>query len=567
MTEEKNPATRPIEKSPTGIDGFDEITFGGLPKSRPTLIAGGAGSGKTMFGMEFIVKGATKYNEPGIYITFEERKTDLAHNFASVGYDLNRLSAENKMIIDHIHLNRADYQETGEYDLDGLFIRLEMYAKKIGAKRIVLDTIEVLFSTFSDHATIRSELQRLFGWLKDKGLTAIITGEAGTDTLTRYGLEEYVADCVIYLDNRIEKQIATRRMRIIKYRGSTHGLDEYPYLIGTKGISVIPLSSLGLQSSAPKERISTGISRLDTMFGARGYYRGSSVLVSGDAGTGKSSMAAAFAAAAVKRGEKCLYFSFEESEAQIIRNMSSIGLDLGQGIKSGLLNFICSRPTQYGLEMHLAQMHRKIQEIKPDVIIVDPVSNLISAGDERQVRAMLTRLIDLLKMKEITSVYTDLTKGGMAKETTNIGISSLMDTWLLVGYVEGNGERNRTLSILKSRGMSHSNQVRELVISDSGIDLEDVYVTGEKVLTGAARLAQQANEAWEQIRISKETELKQKAYEEKKKSIMAQIAGLQAELLLEEAKNHLDDELSAEELKIFSDAQMKMEEHRGADRE
>ena len=567
MTEEKNPATRPIEKSPTGIDGFDEITFGGLPKNRPTLIAGGAGSGKTMFGMEFIVKGATKYNEPGIYITFEERKTDLAHNFASVGYDLNRLSAENKMIIDHIHLNRADYQETGEYDLDGLFIRLEMYAKKIGAKRIVLDTIEVLFSTFSDHATIRSELQRLFGWLKDKGLTAIITGEAGTDTLTRYGLEEYVADCVIYLDNRIEKQIATRRMRIIKYRGSTHGLDEYPYLIGTKGISVIPLSSLGLQSSAPKERISTGISRLDTMFGARGYYRGSSVLVSGDAGTGKSSMAAAFAAAAVKRGEKCLYFSFEESEAQIIRNMSSIGLDLGQGIKSGLLNFICSRPTQYGLEMHLAQMHRKIQEIKPDVIIVDPVSNLISAGDERQVRAMLTRLIDLLKMKEITSVYTDLTKGGMAKETTNIGISSLMDTWLLVGYVEGNGERNRTLSILKSRGMSHSNQVRELVISDSGIDLEDVYVTGEKVLTGAARLAQQANEAWEQIRISKETELKQKAYEERKKSIMAQIAGLQAELLLEEAKNHLDDELSAEELKIFSDAQMKMEEHRGADRE
>ena len=412
MTEENFLSSKALEKCATGIAGFDEITLGGLPQGRPTLIAGGAGSGKTMFGMEFIVNGITKFDEPGIYVTFEERQIDLAQNFASVGFDLDQLVADGKIIIDHIPLSQADYQETGEFDLDGLFIRLNMHAKKIGAKRIVLDTVEVLFSTFSEHAIIRSELQRLFGWFKENNLTAVITGEAGTHSLTRYGLEEYVADCVIFLDNRIEDQIATRRLRIIKYRGSTHGLDEYPYLIGKDGVNVLPLTSLGLQSTAPTKRISSGIPRLDTMFSAKGYYRGSSILVSGMAGSGKSSMAAAFAAAAVARGERCVYFAFEESEAQIIRNMASIGIDLKPGVKSGLLSFFCNRPTQYGLEMHLATMHKILQDQKPDVIVVDPISNLITAGSDRQVKAMLTRLIDYLKMKEITSFYTDLTRGG-----------------------------------------------------------------------------------------------------------------------------------------------------------
>lgn len=567
MTENKIVPLEALEKSPTGINGFDEITLGGLPKGRPTLIAGGAGSGKTMFGMEFIVNGITKYDEPGIYVTFEERQKDLAQNFASVGFDLNQLVADEKIIIDHINLNRADYQETGEFDLDGLFIRLDMHAKKIGAKRIVLDTVEVLFSTFSEHAIIRSELQRLFGWFKDNGLTAIITGEAGAATLTRYGLEEYVADCVIFLDNRIEGQTATRRLRIIKYRGSTHGLDEYPYLIGSDGVNVLPISSLGLQSTAPTERISSGIPRLDTMFSGEGYFRGSSILVSGEAGTGKSSVAAAFAAATVARGEKCVYFAFEESEAQIVRNMASIGIDLKPGIESGLLTFFCARTTQYGLEMHLAMMHETIRDPNPKVIIMDPISNLITSGTDRQVKAMLTRLIDFLKMKEITSLYTDLSSGSQSADSARTAISSLMDSWLLVGYVEGNGERNRILNVLKSRGMSHSNQVREFVLSDDGIDLINVYASGDKVLTGAARMAQQSKEAGEILSFQKERELNQQVFEEKEKSIEAQIAKLHAELVLEKTRYRLEGEEEEKTTTNMTETRKKMKEHRGVDSE
>ena len=554
-----------LEKCATGISGFDEITFGGLPKGRPTLIAGSAGSGKTMFGMEFIVNGVTRYDEPGIYVTFEERKCDLAQNFASVGFDLNGLVADGKLVIDHIPLSETDYQETGDFDLEGLFIRLNTHVKKTGAKRIVLDTIEVLFATFKDHAVIRTELQRLFGWFKDNDLTAVITGEAGSGTLTRYGLEEYVADCVIYLDNRVDDQIATRRLRIIKYRGSTHGLDEYPYLIDSDGVNVLPISSLGLAATAPTRRISTGIPRLDTMFSAGGYYCGSSVLISGEAGTGKTSMAATFAAAAVAREEKCLYFAFEESEAQIIRNMKSIGVDLTPGVKSGLLKFVCGRPTQYGLEMHLATMHKTIRDFEPDVIVVDPISNLIAVGTDRQVKAMLTRLIDYLKMNEITSLYTDLTDGNRVSESTRIGISSLMDSWLLVGYIEGNGERNRTLNILKSRGMSHSNQVREFVLSDDGIDLIDVYTSGEKVLTGAARLSQVSKEEGEALRRRNEREMNRQIYETKKKSVEAEIARLQADLLLANSRYASEmDEIAANSERI-ADAESAMRQHRGAD--
>ncbi len=567
MTAQNSLSLKVLEKCATGIIGFDEITVGGLPRGRPTLIAGGAGSGKTMFGMEFIVNGITNYNEPGIYVSFEERETDLAQNFASIGFDLDQLVADKKIIIDHIPLIRTGYQETGEFDLEGLFIRLNMHAKKIGAKRIVLDTVEVLFSTFSEHAIIRSELQRLFGWFKENNLTAVITGEAGTTSLTRYGLEEYVADCVIYLDNRIKDQIATRRLRIIKYRGSTHGLDEYPYLIDRDGINVLPISSLGLQSSAPAERISTGIPQLDTMFSARGYYRGSSILISGGAGSGKTSIAAAFAAAAVARGERCVYFAFEESEAQIIRNMASIGINLKPGVKSGLLSFFCSRSTQYGLEMHLAMMYKILEDLNPDVIVMDPISNLITAGTDWQVKGMLTRLIDYLKMKEITSLYTDLTRGGEVAETTQEGVSSLMDTWLLVGSVEGNGERNRTLNILKSRGMSHSNQMREFILSDDGIDLINVYTSGEKVLTGAARLAQQSQEEEEQIRSRRERELNSRVFEEKVKNIEAHIGKLQAEMTLEKIRYGLEGEDAEETDQLITDARRVMEGHRGADSE
>jgi len=515
-------------KCPSGIRGFDEITEGGLPAGRPTLVVGGPGCGKTMLAIEFLVRGAMEYNEPGVFVAFEETPADLAKNVASLGFDLNDLIAQKKMVIDHIHIEPTEIQETGEYDLEGLFIRLGHAIDSIGAKRVALDTIEVLFSGFMDHTVLRAELRRLFRWLKEKEVTAIITGEAGERNFSRYGLEEYVADCVIALDNRVVNQIATRRLRIVKYRGSAHGMDEYPFLIDTDGFSVIPVTSLGLDHEVSTERVSSGIARLDTMLGG-GYFRGSSVLVSGIAGTGKTSVAASFANAACARGKRCLYFAFEESKGQIIRNMRSISIDLGRWTEQGLLQFHASRPTIYGLEMHLAMMHKLVSEFQPDVVVVDPISNLISVGSDLQVRSMLTRMIDFLKANQITALFTDLTRGGGATETTEVRVSSLMDTWLLLGYVEEDAERNRVLNLLKSRGMAHSNQMREFILSDDGIHLTDVYVGPEGVLTGAARLTQEAKANAAALLSTRELDARRQAVTRRREALEAKIAALRAE--------------------------------------
>ncbi len=522
------PANRGLAKCPTGIRGLDEITFGGLPAGRPTLIVGGPGCGKTMLAIEFLVRGATQYGEPGVIVAFEETPGDLAKNVASIGFDLDDLVARQQMVIDHIHIEPSEIEETGEYDLEGLFIRLGHAIDSIGAKRVAIDTIEVLFSGFMDHTILRAEMRRLFSWLKEKGVSAIITGEAGETTLSRYGLEEYVADCVIALDNRVVNQMATRRLRIVKYRGSMHGMDEYPFLIDTDGFSVIPVTSLGLDHEVSSERVSTGIPRLDTMMGG-GYYRGSSILVSGMAGTGKTSMAASFADAACARGERCLYFAFEESEGQVTRNMRSIGIDLSPWIKSGLLKFHASRPTVYGLEMHLAMVHKLVNEFQPDVVIVDPISNLLSVGSDLQIRSMLTRMIDYIKANQITALFTDLTLGGEVAERTEAGVSSLMDTWLLLCYIEGNAERNRVLNLLKSRGMAHSNQMREFVLSDDGIHLSDVYVGPEGVFTGAARLSQEAKATAAALVHTQELDDRKRAVERRRNAMEAKIAALQAE--------------------------------------
>lgn len=517
-----------LAKCPSGIRGLDEITAGGLPAGRPTLVVGGPGCGKTMFAIEFLVRGATEYDEPGVFVAFEETAGDLAKNSASIGFDLDDLVARNKMVIDHIHIEPAEIEETGEYDLEGLFIRLGHAIDAIGAKRVVLDTVEVLFSGFMDHAILRAELRRLFRWLKDKGVTAIITGEAGEKTFSRYGLEEYVADCVIALDNRVVNQIATRRLRIVKYRGSTHGMDEYPFLIDSDGFSVIPVTSLALNHEVSSERVSSGIARLDTMLDG-GYYRGSSILVSGIAGTGKTSVAASFTYAACARGERCLYFAFEESEGQMIRNMRSIGIDLGQWTEEELLLFHATRPTIYGLEMHLAMMHKLVSEFQPDVVVVDPISNLVSVGSDLQVRSMITRLIDFLKASQITALFTDLTMGGTSAESTEVRVSSLMDTWLLLGYVEGNGERNRVLNLLKSRGMAHSNQMREFILSNDGIHLTDVYVGPEGVLTGAARIALEAKTNAAAVLRTQELDARTQAVQRRREAMEAKIAALRAE--------------------------------------
>ena len=472
--------TKLLPKSPTGIPGMDEITGGGLPKGRPTLIAGAAGCGKTLFAMEFLVKGVTEYDEPGVFVAFEENAEELAQNVASLGFDVKKLIKQKKLIIDSIRVESREFQEAGEYDLDGLFIRLGHAIDSIGAKRVVLDTIEVLFSALPNHGILRAELQRLFRWLKDRGVTAVITAERGDGTMTRFGLEEYVADCVILLDHRVTEQMSTRRLRIVKYRGTLHGTNEYPFLITKDGISVLPITSVGLDHKASSERVSTGIKELDNMLGGKGFYRGSSILLSGTAGTGKSSLSASFVNAAGKRGERCLYFAFEESANQILRNMCSIGIDLEPHVKKGLLQFHVARPTVYGLEMHLVTMYDLIQQYKPKVVVLDPITDFFSVGNTAEVKAAITRIIDFLKTNQVTALFTSYTSEEDGVDQTVVGVSSLIDTWISLRNIENNGERHRGLFVLKSRGMPHSRQIRSFELTDEGIQIGAIDLAGRR---------------------------------------------------------------------------------------
>jgi circadian clock protein KaiC len=522
-----------LEKCPTGISGFDEISDGGLPKGRPTLICGSAGCGKTVLAMEFLLRGAIQYKEPGVFVSFEETPKDLAQNFSSLGYDLNDMIARKLIAMDHIYIERSEIEETGEYDLEGLFIRLSHAINSIKAKRIVLDTIETLFSGLTNVGILRAELRRLFQWLKDLGITAVVTGESGENSMTRYGLEEYVADCVILLDFRVREQISTRRLRIIKYRGSSHGADEYPFLIEKTGISILPVTSLGLDHTVSNERIPSGISRLDNMLAGKGFYRGSTILISGTAGTGKTSFAAKFAEAACRRGDRCLYIAFEESASQIIRNMKSIGTDLAPWVNKRKLKFYASRPSLYGLEMHLVTIHNLVTEFKPQIVIVDPVSNLTAVGTSIEVKSVLTRLFDYLKMTHVTTLLTDLVHFGNSLERTNEEISSLIDTWILLRYIEISGERNRGLYILKSRGMAHSNQIREVLFSDRGIELVDVYLGPAGVMTGSARASQEAKEKADARDYNREMERRMREQERKRKVLEAKIKALRAEFDME----------------------------------
>jgi circadian clock protein KaiC len=514
-----------LEKCLTGIAGLDEITGGGLPKGRPTLVVGSAGSGKTLMSMEFLINGATKCNEPGVFVAFEETSEELSKNVASLGFDVKALIAKKKLAVDYVYIERSEIEETGEYDLEGLFVRLGHAIQSVGAKRVVLDTIEVLFAGLPNAAILRAELRRLFRWLKSVGVTAVITGERGEHSLTRYGLEEYVADCVILLDHRVTDQLSTRRLRVVKYRGSAHGTNEYPFLIDEHGMSILPITSLGLTHEASTERVPTGIARLDKMFDGGGYYRGSSVLVSGTAGTGKTSLAAFFADAACRSGKRCLYFAFEESESQLTRNMRSIGLDLAKWTKKGLLKVHSSRPEVQGLERHLVEMHKLIEQFKPEAVVVDPMTNLVKIGGRLEVTSMLTRLIDYLKSEKITSLSTSL----VTNETeAAAGVSSLMDTWINLQDIESNGERNRGIMIMKSRGMGHSNQVREFSLTDRGLVIADPYLGPSGIVTGSARAAREVQEEAALIEQKDELNRKKRELGRKRKVMQAKIEELKA---------------------------------------
>ncbi|MDX6667584.1 MAG: circadian clock protein KaiC [Solirubrobacteraceae bacterium] len=529
----------PLPKALTGIKGLDEVTEGGLPRGRPTLVCGPAGSGKTLLAMEFLVRGISQFDEPGVFLAFEETREDLVANVASLGFDLKQLEAEGKLVLDHVNMAAAELVEAGDWDLEALFIRLGAAIDRVGATRVVIDTIETLFGAFTDVVKLRAELQRLFLWLKARDVTAVITAERGDGTLTRHGIEEYVSDCVIVLDHVVTEAASTRRLRVLKYRGSLHGTNQYPFLIGERGISVQPITSLGLRHGVSEERVPTGVDRLDAMLGGSGPYRGSSVLVSGTAGTGKSTLAAQFCDAACRRNERAIYFAFEESQDQIIRNMGSVGMDLDRWVKAGLLVFRCVRPSLLGLEAHLLAMQTLVEEFDPSVVVLDPISDL--AGSDRDVSAMLTRQVDFLKARCVTALFTSLAGEGQHEPTDQL-VASLIDTCLLLRTLEGNGEHNRVVSVLKSRGMSHSNQVREFLLTDRGIELADVYVGPQGVLTGSARSAQEAKERTDATDRLEDLQLRRSNLERQRESVEAQVASLWREF--EDESNLVDGLLS-----------------------
>jgi circadian clock protein KaiC len=565
MTEEEFTAPASISrlnKTPTGIHGLDEILEGGLPAGRTTLVCGGPGCGKTLLATEFLAHGALDFNEPGVFVAFEETAEELGKNSASLGFHLDDLVARKLLVIDYIAVERSEIEETGDYDLEGLFIRLNYAIESIGAKRVVLDTLEVLFAGFSNVSILRSEIRRLFRWLKDRGVTAVVTGEMGENTLTRYGLEEYVSDCVITLENRVENKIANRILRVVKFRGSSHGNDEYPFLIGNSGLWVQPVTTLSLQYKSSREIISSGIPGLDKMLGKGGFYRGSSILVSGTAGTGKTSIAASMVDAACRRGERCLYFAFEESTDQIVRNMRSINIDLQPWVDQGLLHFQATRPTQFGPEMHLLRMQQLTDEFHPTLVVADPLTDLVTIGSASEVKSMLVRLIDYLKMKQVTAFFTSLTPGDNPEMSTSVGISSLMDAWILVRNLEFSGERNRGIYVLKARGMPHSAQVREFKLTGRGIDLVEAYLSPHGFLIGSAREVQAARD-WQDARQRQvEIDRRQRELKNKRKAVEAQIVALNAELEAEEEQLSIslaqDEKLQAQwgsDLGVIADDQ------------
>jgi circadian clock protein KaiC len=552
-----------LPKSKTGINGLDEITEGGIPQGRPTLICGAAGCGKTLFSIEFLVHGALQYNEPGVFIAFEEKAEELTLNVSSLGFDLKQLQQDKMIRLDHVHIERSEIEETGEYDLDGLFIRLGYAIDSIGAKRVVLDTIESLFSGLNNQAIIRAELRRLFSWLKEKEVTTIITGEKGEGMLTRHGLEEYVSDCVILLDHRVSNKISTRLLRIVKYRGSEHGTNEYPFLIDNDGIWVLPVTSLTLSHDVSAEKISSGIPALNKMLGGKGFFRGSSILVSGTAGTGKTSIAGCFANETCLNGERCIYFAFEESSSQIIRNMRSINIDLQRHVESGLLRFFASRPTLNGLEMHLLAINKMVTEFNPSVIVLDPITNLVTVGTPSEVKSVLIRLIDFLQSRQVTVMFTALSLNDTFNEQTDESISSLVDAWMLVRDIEFNGERNRGFYVMKSRGMKHSNQVREFVISDEGLDMVDVFLGPDGVLTGSARKAQQLLEETGTVLRDHALSRKDREIERKKIVLESKIASLKEEFesMQEQLnKTYIEDQLKRE---VMDKSRREIEKNRG----
>ena len=538
-----------LPKAPTGIQGLEEITGGGLPRGRSTLVTGGAGTGKTLLGVQFLVAGAREYGEPGVLVTFEESAEKVAANVASLGFDLGELQRDGLLVIHSFRTDPMEVQEIGEFDFGPLSLLLDDAIKRIGASRVVIDSIELLFVAFREQAIVRAELGRLFRWLEDRGVTSIVTGERGeNDALTRHGIEEYVSDCVIALDHRSENDVSTRRLQVVKYRGSAHETNEFPFLISSRGFTVLPITSVVMEYTASGERISTGVPRLDTMLSG-GLFRGSMVLVSGGAGTGKSTLGAHLIDATCARGERALLVLYEESGGEVIRNMGSVGLDLGRWVEAGLLRIWAARPSAFGLETHLTILARLLDEHDPAVAVLDGIASLARQSSHGEAASMVARQVHMLKQRGITAMATTL---GHEGEASVLGVSSLVDTWLAVRNAESDGERNRLLFVLKSRGTSHSNQVREFVLTDDGVELVDVYVGPGGVMTGSARLAQEDRERGDQLQRKQEVRRRRRRLQGTIAQKRAQLDTLRDELAAEEDELDL---LASDEERLVSEAQ------------
>ncbi|WP_226846739.1 circadian clock protein KaiC [Dehalogenimonas etheniformans] len=554
-----------LEKVSSGIHGLDEITGGGLPKGRPTLIYGSAGSGKTLMSIEFLIRGAILYNEPGVFISFEETEEELATNVSSLGFDLSGLIAAKKIFVDYVAVERSEIEETGEYDLEGLFVRLSSAINAVKAKRVVIDTIEVLFAGLNDKGIVRAELRRLFRWLKGKGVTTIVTGERGGETtLTRHGLEEYVSDCVIFLDNRVNDQLSTRRIRIIKYRGSSHSTNEFPFLIDEQGLSILPINTIRLNYPVSNEGVPSGVDRLDIMLGGKGFIKGTSILVSGMVGTGKTSLAAHLVDTACRRGQKCLYYAFEEAPDQIMRNMTSIGIDLKPWVEKGLLHFHATRVSEEGLEKHLLVMQKEAEKYRPDVVIVDALTDFISLGPGNEVRLMILRIVDYFKMHQITAMFSSMSARADLEET-GVGLSSAFDTWIHLVNVQNNQERNRTMTIVKSRGMAHSNQVREFVLTNKGVKLVDIYATPAGSFMGTARIAQMAADQAAGVTREEGVTARERQLQQQRRALEAKIDALRAEFEAEAKESELTIAEEKAKIKAISDDRKMLDRQRKAE--
>ena len=513
----------------TGVKGLDDVLGGGIPQGHAMLLVGKPGTGKSILSMEYLLHGIELHKENGVYISFEESEKQIISNAASFGWKFEEMVKKNKLAISYIDMQPEQMRTVGDYDLSALILRVKGAIKKVNARRVVIDGINNLLSTFDDERIIRSDLLRLIREIKEVNATIFITGERGHDSWSKMGFEEYLADGLMHLDNRTDGNYQTREIQVVKCRGINHYTGKSPFIINSEGMSIRPLITADFDYKVLKSRVSTGIADIDNMLGGKGLYRGSTVYITGPSGAGKTSISSSFANGACSRGERALFLAFEESSDQIIRNMKSIGLSLDKWVNEKLLYFYTARATTNSLEGHLDNIMTMVREVEPTCVVLDPISAFRPIANENETKLMLIRLNDYLRARKITTVFTALSSDGEYSEHADVQLSSIADTWIVVRIMDYKGERNNVMQLMKSRGMSHSRQMKEMYFTGNGLKLQNVYQGPEGVLTGAARIGQEKYEKLKEARNVIEIDKNRKKIERKKSLLEASIEALKHE--------------------------------------